>query len=108
MPRDGALTLSDVRSPTLAIVCEPCARRGRYAVARLLEEHNDAKLTDLLVTLANCPKARSTSVHDRCKAVYEGLATRWRPGCGLPALGRLCRQPKNDVAKALTRPTQRP
>jgi hypothetical protein len=76
MPRDGALTLSDVRSPTLAIVCEPCARRGRYAVARLLEEHNDAKLTDLLVTLANCPKARSTSVHDRCKAVYEGLATR--------------------------------
>ena len=76
MPRDGALTLSDVRGPTLAIVCAPCARRGRYAVARLLEEHGDAKLTDLLVTLADCPKARSASVHDRCKAVYEGLAAR--------------------------------
>jgi hypothetical protein len=76
MPRDGALTLSDVRSPTLAIVCEPCARRGRYAMATLLEEHGDAKLTELLVTLANCPKARSTSVYNRCKAVYEGLATR--------------------------------
>jgi hypothetical protein len=33
-------------------------------------EHGDAKLTDLLWTLADCPKARSVSVHDRCKAVY--------------------------------------
>jgi hypothetical protein len=76
MPRDGALTLSDVRSPTLSIVCGPCARRGRYAVARLLEEHGDAKLTDLLLTLADCQKARSASIHDRCKAVYAGLAAR--------------------------------
>ena len=74
MPRDGGLTLSDVSSPTLSIVCEPCARRGRYAVARLLEEHGDAKLTDLL--LAACPKAQSTSIHDCCKARYEGLTTR--------------------------------
>ena len=74
MPRDGALTLSDVRQPTLSIVCEPCARRGAYKVARLMELHGDAKLTDLLHTLANCPKARSTSIHDRCKAVFEGLA----------------------------------
>ena len=73
MPRDGALTLSDVRSPTLAIVCEPCGRRGRLSVARLMEEHGDAKLTDLLQTLADCQKARSASIHDRCKAVYEGL-----------------------------------
>jgi hypothetical protein len=50
--------------------------QARYAVARLLEEHGDAKLTDLLVTLADCPKTRSASVHDRCKAVYEGLAAR--------------------------------
>jgi hypothetical protein len=52
----------------LSIVCGPCVRRGRYAVARLIEEHGDAKLT--------CPKARSASIQDRCKAVYEGLATR--------------------------------
>ena len=76
MPRDGALTLSDVLSPTLSIVCEPCNRRGRYNVARLVEEHGDAKLTELLVTLANCPKARSPSVYDRCRAVYEGLGAR--------------------------------
>ena len=74
MPREGGLTLSDLRSPTLSIVCESCGRRGRYSVARLVEEHGDAKLTELLVTLANCQKARPTSVHDRCKAVFEGPA----------------------------------
>jgi hypothetical protein len=73
MPRDGSLVLSDVRLPTLAIACAPCGRRGHYNVERLIAEHGDAKLTDLLVTLADCPKARSVSVHDRCKAVYEGL-----------------------------------
>jgi hypothetical protein len=69
MPRDCAITIMDVRSPTLSIVCGPCDRR--YAVTKFLEEHADAKLTDLLQTLADCPKTRSTSVHDRCKAVYE-------------------------------------
>jgi hypothetical protein len=73
MRRDGSLTLSDVRNPTLIIVCAPCGRRGRYRVDKLVAEHGDAKLTDLLVTLANCEKARSFSVYDRCKAVYEWL-----------------------------------
>ena len=66
--------LSDLRNPTLSIVCEPCGRRGTYNVARLMEQHGDAKLTDLLQTLADCPKARSASIHDRCKAVFVGLA----------------------------------
>ena len=73
MPRDGALALSDVLSPTLSIVCEPCSRHGRYSVARLVEEYGDAKLTDLLQTLASCPKTRSASIHDQCKVVYVGL-----------------------------------
>ena len=73
MPRDGALVLSDVRRPALSIVCEPCGRRGTYSVARLMERHGDAKLTDLLQTLANRPKAHSVSVHDRCKVVFEQL-----------------------------------
>ena len=68
--RAGALALTDVRSPTLSLVCEPCGRHGRYSVARLMEQHGDAKLTDLLVTLVDCAKARSVSIHDRCKAVY--------------------------------------
>ena len=37
-----------------------------------MAEHGDAKLTELLVTLANCRKAWSTPVHDRCKAVLRG------------------------------------
>jgi hypothetical protein len=35
-----------------------------------MEQHRDERLTDLLLTLAECPKARSASVHDRCKAVH--------------------------------------
>ena len=74
MPRDGALILSDVLGPTLSIVCEPCGRHETYNVACLMERHGDAKMTDLLQALANCPKARSTHIHDRCKAVFERLA----------------------------------
>jgi hypothetical protein len=73
MPRDGSMILSDVRGPMLSIVCEPCARRGSYNVHRLMGEHGDAKMTDLLATLADCPKARSVDVHNRCKAIYVGL-----------------------------------
>ena len=74
MPRDGAVVLSDVRAPTPSIVCERCGRYGRYDVQRLIAVHGaDARLTDLLQTLANCKKAHSVSIHDRCKAVFEGL-----------------------------------
>ena len=70
MPHDGWMILSDVREPTLAIVCWPCERRGRYNVEKLIAKHGDARLTDLLVTLANCAKASSVTVHDRCKVRY--------------------------------------
>ena len=74
MPRDGAMTLADVRAPAFSIVCARCGRRGRYNVKPLIAVHGaDAKLTDLLATLANCEEARSVSIHDRCRAVYEGL-----------------------------------
>jgi hypothetical protein len=77
MPRDGSLTLSDIREPTLAIGCERCGRRGLYSVKRLIAAHGaDAKLTELLMTLANCEKARSLSIHDRCKAKFEGFSFR--------------------------------
>jgi hypothetical protein len=49
------------------------ARRGRYNVAKLIEQHGDAKLTDPLLVLADCRKSRSASAYDRCQAVYEGL-----------------------------------
>jgi hypothetical protein len=75
MPRDGALTLSDIRGPTLTIACERCGRHGRYNVRRLIATHGaDAKLPALLATLANCEKARLASVYDRCKAKSEGFS----------------------------------
>ena len=48
MPRDGPLILTDVRGPILVILCEACERRGRYNVERLMAQHGNAKLTDLL------------------------------------------------------------
>jgi hypothetical protein len=71
-----AFVLSDVREPTLTIVCELCGRRGRYSVAKLMEKHGDAKILYLLAELTNCPKVQSTDIYDRCKARYEGLSTR--------------------------------
>ena len=72
MPRGGAVILADVRAPTLSIVCERCGRYGRYDVKRLIAVHGaDAKLPELLVTLANCEKARSVSIHDRCQARFD-------------------------------------
>ena len=32
----GAITLADVREPAVVILCEPCGRRGRYNVERLI------------------------------------------------------------------------
>lgn len=42
---------------------------------RLMAQHGDAKLTDPLVMLADCSKARSVNIHDRCKAMYKGLSS---------------------------------
>jgi hypothetical protein len=41
-----------------------------YNVARLMEKYGDAKLPELRHILANCPKAKSHSIHDRCKVRY--------------------------------------
>jgi hypothetical protein len=77
MPHSGALTLDDVREPTLTIVCERCGRFGRYDVKRLIAAHGaSAMLPDLLATLANCEKARSVGIHDRCKARFVGFSFR--------------------------------
>ena len=81
MPSDGAITLTDLQAPFLRVVCEPCGRRGSYAVARLIAERGDAKLTDLLPALANCSRTTSSaaSIYDRCKAGFEATIPRHRP-----------------------------
>jgi hypothetical protein len=80
--RENAHTLSDFHTDTLSIECEPCGRRGRYNVARLMEKYGDAKLPELLYVLADCPKARSQSVYDQCKAMY-GKDSRWSTSSSL-------------------------
>jgi hypothetical protein len=75
VPKD-AFTLFDVYEPTLKVVCQPCGRRGRCNVKRLMAKHGDAKILYLLSTLTNCPKTESADIYDRCKARYEGLSTR--------------------------------
>jgi hypothetical protein len=72
MPRQGAITLSDLIAPALTLVCGPCERKGRYSVARLMTKHGDAKLTDLRTFLsANCPKRASFKPTDQCKAIFD-------------------------------------
>jgi hypothetical protein len=70
-PRD-AITLAHVREATIEIVCEPCQRRGRYNVERLIVKHRAGmRMTDLQATLANCLKgAQAFSIYDRCRARY--------------------------------------
>jgi hypothetical protein len=54
--RDHAHTLSDFLVPTLSIECEPCGRRGRYNVARLMEKYGDAKLPDAAACARRLPE----------------------------------------------------
>jgi hypothetical protein len=74
------LTLADLRTPTLSIECEPCGRRGRYSVAKLIEQYGDVKLPDLRHILANCPKAKSQSIHDRYRVRYGEDSRSSTPG----------------------------
>jgi hypothetical protein len=73
MTRDGARTLSDLREPTLTVICIPCGRRRRYAATHLIKRHGDAKLPDLLEALTDRHKARSARIHDRCAVRFERL-----------------------------------
>jgi hypothetical protein len=66
-----SFTLSDIRQPALTIVCQPCGRRGRYNVERLIAKRGNAKILYLLAELTNCPKVQSANIYDRCKARFE-------------------------------------
>jgi hypothetical protein len=41
-----------------------------------MAKHGDAKLLYLIDDIADCPKAKSANMRDRCKARYDGLKTR--------------------------------
>ena len=60
MPRDGAIIVGDLvgKLDVLEVACDKCGRKGRYAVARLIEQRGrDAKVVDFLADItADCPK----------------------------------------------------
>ena len=72
MPRDGAMTLSDLPVDRLVVVCDRCPRRGVYSVARLMATRGDAKIPDLLADLsADCPKRLAMKWSDLCGVGLE-------------------------------------
>ena len=60
MPLNGAITFGDLtgKLDLLEVACDKCGRKGRYAVARLIEQRGaDGRVTDLLTELSSdCPK----------------------------------------------------
>jgi hypothetical protein len=71
VPRSGTVTLSDVISPTLTLVCALCDRRGVLSVGRLMAKHGDAKLPDLRAFLsADCAKNQSADFTNRCQGLF--------------------------------------
>lgn len=75
MPRDGALVFGDLvgNLDHVEMVCDKCTRRGRYSVARLIEQYGpDAKMTDWRTRItADCQ--RSGSMSDPCGAHVPDL-----------------------------------
>lgn len=65
------LTLADLQTSTVTIVCRPCGRRGRFRVVGLIERFGaDLALPTVLTRLAvGCPGL--SEVTPRCQAVYE-------------------------------------
>jgi len=60
MPHDGAIIFGDLvgKLDVLEVACDKCGRKGRYAVARLIEQRGrDAKVVDFLADItADCRK----------------------------------------------------
>jgi hypothetical protein len=72
MPRDGAITSSDLigKLDMLRVACDKCGRDGCYGLHRLIEKRGrEAKLVDWLDELtAECPKKIARNVSDPCGA----------------------------------------
>jgi hypothetical protein len=79
MEIQGDTTLSDLISPTLALVCAGCDRRAQFSVAWLIATRGDALLADLRTVLtANCPKRASFKSTDQCRATFNPPPTTGR------------------------------
>jgi hypothetical protein len=76
VPSDASIGYLASKLFMLRVQCPTCGRRGRYQVARLVEEFGPAyRLTDLLRTFtADCPQKNQKGVTRAC----ECPASRWK------------------------------
>ena len=75
MTHKEAVLLSDLAGEFVWLVCDKCGRKGRYRVARLIEQHGgDKKLTYLRTEIADCPKAYTAASKD----TYDLCGARWQ------------------------------
>jgi hypothetical protein len=79
-PPDGAIIFDNLvgKLNVLHVACDKCGRKGRYAVARLIEQRGrDAKVLDLLAEItADCPKKQAGNMSDQCAAPRGKLGLR--------------------------------
>ena len=70
MLRDDAIIFGGLvgKLDALEVACRKCGRKGRYPVARLIEQHGrDAKVVDFLAEItADCPKKQAGNMSDQC------------------------------------------
>ena len=73
----GAVTLGDIagRITVLDVACDRCERRGRFRVAKLIEQLGaDIGLPELRgVIAASCPRMTAASIHEGCGVHYPQL-----------------------------------
>jgi len=78
MPRDGAITFSDLigKLDALLVSCDKCGRAGQYPLARLIERHGrDGKIIDWLGEItSDCPKKSARNMNDQCAARIPDLS----------------------------------
>jgi hypothetical protein len=72
MPRDGPIIFGDLigKLDVLRVACDKCDRKGRYAVARLIEQRTRyGKVIDWLAEItADCPKKQAGNMSDQWAA----------------------------------------
>ena len=72
MPRDGVIVLSDVREPSLTIVCEPCGRHGLYDIVRVRQE----ALACMSILPSQCRAARALVDKDQAELARRAVVPR--------------------------------
>ena len=77
MSARGSITLGELvdKLDMLEVACHRCDRKGRLSLDRLIAEYDaDTGLPDLWTPLAgDCPRAKSTAMHDRCAIYFPQL-----------------------------------